>query len=102
MRTMPPIRLLPTDEASALIDLAQDIADGELAPRVDDFEARAEFPRETMRTLGRAGLLGLPYRRGGRGRHLVPAGRRRDAGHPAPGPGADDGPAFVAGGADCL
>jgi alkylation response protein AidB-like acyl-CoA dehydrogenase len=53
--------MLPNDEAGALIDLAQEIADGELAPRVDDFEARGEFPRDALRTLGRAGLLGLPY-----------------------------------------
>ncbi len=55
------MRMLPTDEATALIQLVEEIADGELAPRVDDFEARGEFPRETLRTLGRAGLLGLPY-----------------------------------------
>jgi alkylation response protein AidB-like acyl-CoA dehydrogenase len=54
-------RLLPSDEAGALIDLTRELADGELAPRVDDFEARGEFPREVLRTLGRAGLLGLPY-----------------------------------------
>ena len=55
------MRLLPTDEARALLDLTEDLAHGELAPRVDDFEARGEFPRELLRTLGRAGLLGLPY-----------------------------------------
>jgi alkylation response protein AidB-like acyl-CoA dehydrogenase len=54
-------RLLPTDEAYELIGLATEIADGELAPRAADFEARGEFPREVIRTLGRAGLLGLPY-----------------------------------------
>jgi alkylation response protein AidB-like acyl-CoA dehydrogenase len=54
-------RILPTEEASALIDLTCEIADAELAPRADDFEARGEFPREVVRTLGRAGLLGLPY-----------------------------------------
>jgi alkylation response protein AidB-like acyl-CoA dehydrogenase len=53
--------MLPTDEAGALIDLAEEIADGELSPRVDDFEARGEFPRDVVRTLGRAGFLGLPY-----------------------------------------
>ena len=55
------MRLLPTDEAGALIELTEEIADGELAPRVDDFEARGEFPRDVLRTLGRTGLLGLPY-----------------------------------------
>jgi hypothetical protein len=54
-------RILPTDEAVALLELTTDMADRELAPRVDDFEARGEFPREIIRTLGRAGLLGLPY-----------------------------------------
>jgi alkylation response protein AidB-like acyl-CoA dehydrogenase len=54
-------RLLPTDEAAALVELASELADAELAPRADAFEARGEFPREVFRTLGRAGLLGLPY-----------------------------------------
>lgn len=54
-------RILPTDEATALLGLTQELADGELAPRVADFEARGEFPREIVRTLGRSGLLGLPY-----------------------------------------
>ena len=54
-------RFLPTDEAAALLELTRELADGELAPRVDEFEARGEFPREVVRTLGRAGLLGLPY-----------------------------------------
>ncbi len=54
-------RLLPSEEAYALLDLAGELADRELAPRADDFEARAEFPRSVLRTLGKAGLLGLPY-----------------------------------------
>lgn len=54
-------RILPTEEASDLLGLTQEIAAGELAPRVADFEARGEFPREVVRTIGRAGLLGLPY-----------------------------------------
>jgi len=54
-------RFLPTDEAAALLELTQEFAENELAPRVDDFEARGEFPRDVIRTLGRAGLLGLPY-----------------------------------------
>ncbi len=54
-------RILPTDEAYALLDLTREIADAELAPRADDFEVRGEFPRELVRMLGRAGLLGLPY-----------------------------------------
>jgi alkylation response protein AidB-like acyl-CoA dehydrogenase len=54
-------RMLPTEEARELLGLVREIADGELAPRVDDFEARGEFPREVFRTLGRSGLLGLAY-----------------------------------------
>ncbi|BCJ69790.1 acyl-CoA dehydrogenase family protein [Polymorphospora rubra] len=54
-------RILPTPEAYDLIDLATELADRELAGRADDFENRGEFPREVLRTLGRSGLLGLPY-----------------------------------------
>jgi alkylation response protein AidB-like acyl-CoA dehydrogenase len=54
-------RLLPSDEAYDLLDLTREIATRELAPRASDYEARAEFPREVIRTVGRAGLLGLPY-----------------------------------------
>ncbi|GAA1646710.1 acyl-CoA dehydrogenase family protein [Actinoplanes couchii] len=54
-------RLLPTPEAHDLLDLTAELATRELAGKVDDFEARGEFPREVLRTLGRAGLLGLPY-----------------------------------------
>ncbi len=55
------VRLLPTPEAHELLELAEELAEKELAPKVDDFEARGEFPREIIRTLGRSGLLGLPY-----------------------------------------
>ncbi|MEV6343749.1 acyl-CoA dehydrogenase family protein [Actinoplanes sp. NPDC051851] len=54
-------RLLPTPEAYDLLDLTRELTTRELAGRVDDFEARGEFPREVLRTLGRSGLLGLPY-----------------------------------------
>jgi alkylation response protein AidB-like acyl-CoA dehydrogenase len=54
-------RLLPTPEAHDLLELAQELADKELAHKVEDFESRGEFPREVIRTLGRSGLLGLPY-----------------------------------------
>ncbi len=54
-------RLLPSDEAEALLELTRELAEKELAPRASEFEARSEFPREVFRTLGRAGLLGLPY-----------------------------------------
>jgi hypothetical protein len=50
-----------TEEGAALIGLVREIADGELAPRVDEYEAERRFPRELFTLLGRAGLLGLPY-----------------------------------------
>jgi alkylation response protein AidB-like acyl-CoA dehydrogenase len=56
-----PDRILPTEEAADLLGLATEIADGELAPKVTDFEERGVFPRDVLRTVGRAGLLGLPY-----------------------------------------
>jgi alkylation response protein AidB-like acyl-CoA dehydrogenase len=58
---VPVERMLPTPEAEDLIGLVREIADAELAPRADAAEAEREFPREPIRTLGRAGLLGLPY-----------------------------------------
>ncbi|GGM69755.1 acyl-CoA dehydrogenase [Longimycelium tulufanense] len=54
-------RQLPTDDAAALLDLTRELATRELAPRAAAAELRGEFPREQFRTLGRAGLLGLPY-----------------------------------------
>ncbi|HEX6232146.1 MAG TPA: acyl-CoA dehydrogenase family protein [Jiangellaceae bacterium] len=54
-------RLLPTPEAEDLIGLVREIADAELAPQADTAEANGTFPRDLMRLLGQAGLLGLPY-----------------------------------------
>jgi len=58
---MPVARTLPTQEAMALLDLTVDLAERELRPRVTDDERAARFPRDIFLTLGRAGLLGLPY-----------------------------------------
>jgi alkylation response protein AidB-like acyl-CoA dehydrogenase len=57
----PVVRSLPSAEAEALLELTRDLVAGEVAPRAAEMEARAEFPRELFRTLGKAGLLGLPY-----------------------------------------
>ncbi|MEU2350133.1 acyl-CoA dehydrogenase family protein [Modestobacter sp. NPDC049651] len=54
-------RLVPTQEAADLLDLTRELAREELAPRAAAAEAAEEFPREVFRTLGRTGLLGLPY-----------------------------------------
>ncbi|MGW1029486.1 acyl-CoA dehydrogenase family protein [Streptomyces sp. NPDC002577] len=58
---MPATRTLQTPEAADLIDLTRSLAAKELAPRAAEAEAEEKFPREVFRTLGRAGLLGLPY-----------------------------------------
>ena len=52
---------LSSIEAADLLDLARQVADRELRPRADAAERAGEYPRELMRVLGRAGLLGLPY-----------------------------------------
>src|ERR1051325_8539146 len=59
--TMPATRALPTEEAVELIQLTRTLAAKELAPRVADAEADGAFPRDVFRTLGRSGLLGLPF-----------------------------------------
>jgi alkylation response protein AidB-like acyl-CoA dehydrogenase len=52
---------MPTPEAADLIELTREIADKEMRPRVDDAERTGTFPRDVFLTLGRAGLLSLPY-----------------------------------------
>ncbi|MEU5666136.1 acyl-CoA dehydrogenase family protein [Streptomyces longwoodensis] len=58
---MPATRALPTEEAVELIQLTRILAAKELAPRVAEAEADEAFPRDVFRTLGRSGLLGLPF-----------------------------------------
>jgi alkylation response protein AidB-like acyl-CoA dehydrogenase len=58
---MPASRVLPTQEATDLVALVRDLARNELAPRVAEAEATEKFPRDVFATLGKAGLLGLPY-----------------------------------------
>jgi alkylation response protein AidB-like acyl-CoA dehydrogenase len=66
---MPVDRLLPDDDARALIELVREVGSRTLAPQVDRAEATGTFPREAFRTLGRLGLLGLtaPEEYGGSG-----------------------------------
>jgi len=54
-------RTLPTEEAAELLALTREIAAAELAPRVAEAEETGRFPREELRTLGRSGLLSLPF-----------------------------------------
>ncbi|WP_374970457.1 acyl-CoA dehydrogenase family protein [Terrabacter sp. BE26] len=58
---MPATRLMPTEDAADLIELTREICRKDLAPRVDAAERAHTFPQGTFRTLGRAGLLSLPY-----------------------------------------
>ncbi len=54
-------RLLPTAEAVDLLELTEQFATRELLTVAPSAEAKAEFPRESMRRLGGLGLLGLPF-----------------------------------------
>ncbi|MEV8094538.1 acyl-CoA dehydrogenase family protein [Kitasatospora sp. NPDC085879] len=54
-------RLLPTQEAEDLISLTREIADRELASRVDRHETDETYPEGLFALLGKAGLLGLAY-----------------------------------------
>ena len=54
-------RWCPDDETRALLDLTADLAGREVRPAAADAERAGRFPRELLRTLGKAGLLGLPY-----------------------------------------
>src|SRR3954451_4201702 len=70
MVTAPAVsRHLPSEEAVALLGLTREIAREELAPKAATYESEGRFPREVFRTLGKSGLLGLPYdeRHGGGG-----------------------------------
>ena len=58
---MPATRVMPTDEAADLIALTRELVAKELAPRAAEAEETETFPRDIFTTLGRAGLLGLPY-----------------------------------------
>ncbi|WP_246165744.1 acyl-CoA dehydrogenase family protein [Nocardioides psychrotolerans] len=54
-------RLLPDEDAEALLELTRDIAQRELAPQVDAMEEAAAFPADAYRLLGKSGLLSLPF-----------------------------------------
>ncbi|MEV5891908.1 acyl-CoA dehydrogenase family protein [Nonomuraea fuscirosea] len=61
MTFAPVDRLLPDQDARDLIELTREIADKELARRVDEHERAETYPEGLFATLGAAGLLGLPY-----------------------------------------
>jgi alkylation response protein AidB-like acyl-CoA dehydrogenase len=54
-------RLLPTEESTELLGLVRELCEHELAPHAAHAEESETFPRGAFGTLGKAGLLGLPY-----------------------------------------
>jgi alkylation response protein AidB-like acyl-CoA dehydrogenase len=54
-------RMLPTQEAEDLLALTRDLADKELATRVEEHERAESYPDGLFGVLGEAGLLALPY-----------------------------------------
>jgi alkylation response protein AidB-like acyl-CoA dehydrogenase len=50
-----------SDVGPDLLDLVRSLADSELGPHAAAAEESATFPRETFRTLGKSGLLSLPF-----------------------------------------
>ncbi|WP_020108555.1 acyl-CoA dehydrogenase family protein [Nocardia sp. 348MFTsu5.1] len=58
---MPVNRLLPTEEARDLVQLASDVADKALKPIADEYEKAEKYPAEAFKVLGQTGLLSLPY-----------------------------------------
>jgi alkylation response protein AidB-like acyl-CoA dehydrogenase len=58
---MPVDRLLPTPEAADLLALTREVADRELATRVEEHERAETYPEGLFDILGETGLLGLPY-----------------------------------------
>ena len=58
---MPVDRLLPTDEARDLVQLAGDVADKTLKPIADEYEKAEKYPAEAFTVLGQTGLLSLSY-----------------------------------------
>ena len=54
-------RLLPTEDARDLVELARQISDKVLDPIVDQHEEDETYPEGVFATLGDAGLLSLPY-----------------------------------------
>jgi alkylation response protein AidB-like acyl-CoA dehydrogenase len=59
--TLPARRSLRSREHADLVQLIRTIAAEELAPRAAQAEADEDFPRDIFVTLGKVGVLGLPY-----------------------------------------
>ena len=79
---MPASRVLPTEEATDLLELVREIAAKELAPRAAEAEATETFPRDVFRMLGPGRAAGAALPRGVRRRRPalrgLPPGARGD------------------------
>jgi alkylation response protein AidB-like acyl-CoA dehydrogenase len=53
--------MLPDQDAEDLLAMVREVADKELATRVDEHERTESYPQGLFRSLGELGLLGLPY-----------------------------------------
>jgi alkylation response protein AidB-like acyl-CoA dehydrogenase len=58
---VPVDRMLPDQDAEDLLAMVREVADKELATRVDEHERTESYPQGLFRSLGELGLLGLPY-----------------------------------------
>jgi len=50
-----------TDEQKAIQSLCRDFARDEVAPRAEEYDAKAEFPYELVHKMAEIGLMGLPF-----------------------------------------
>ncbi len=50
-----------TDEQKAIQSLCREFARDEVAPRAEEYDAKAEFPYDLVRKMAELGLMGLPF-----------------------------------------
>jgi short/branched chain acyl-CoA dehydrogenase len=50
-----------SDEQKAIQSLCREFARDEVAPRAEEYDAKAEFPYDLVRKMGELGLMGLPF-----------------------------------------
>src|SRR5579863_2059565 len=50
-----------TPDQQDVANLCREFAEGEIAPHAQEWDATAQFPLETVRAMGKLGMLGLPF-----------------------------------------
>src|SRR3712207_2564113 len=50
-----------TEDQLAIKQMVREFAEGEIAPRAQELDERAEFPVDLVRKMGELGLMGLPF-----------------------------------------